>query len=48
MKKKIKLEAIRRIAGIIAIVAIIGFSLAACEDVTKGKTIQLSMKRAGG
>jgi hypothetical protein len=32
MKKTFKLQAIRRIAGIIAIAAIIGFSMVTCDD----------------
>jgi hypothetical protein len=33
MKKIFKLKAIKRIAGIIALIAIIGFSMTACEDI---------------
>jgi hypothetical protein len=36
MKNIIKLKAIRRIAGIIALVAVIGFSFAACDDGSTG------------
>jgi hypothetical protein len=36
MKNIIKLKAIRRIAGIIALVAVIGFPFAACDDGSTG------------
>jgi len=38
MKDVFKIKTIQRIAGIIAFIAIVGFSMAACDDITKPET----------